>query len=133
MILGKILSALVVNLLSGIGFNKIWVKLGFSQDEMTGQKTPSDFIGYLVLIAIMFFALIEAFNVLKFDLLADLFAEFKVFAGQNLVGIIILGVGIFFANLAAGKIKECGSTYAAFFSILTRIAILVLVGSMALQ
>ncbi|MGD9489595.1 MAG: mechanosensitive ion channel [Calditrichaceae bacterium] len=132
-IVGKILSALVVNLLSGIGFNKIWVKLGFSREEMTDQKTPSDFIGYIVLIAIMFFALIEAFNILKFDLLADLFAQFTVFAGQILVGIIILGIGVFFANLAANKIKESESNYAAFLSILTRIAILVLVGSMALQ
>ncbi|MGD9898850.1 MAG: mechanosensitive ion channel [Calditrichaceae bacterium] len=132
-IVGKIISALVVNLLSGIGFNKIWVKLGFSREDLTGQKSPSDFIGYLVLIAILFFALIEAFNILKFDLLADLFAKFTVFAGQILVGIIILGIGIFFANLAANKIRESGSNYAAFFSILTRIAILVLVGSMALQ
>jgi hypothetical protein len=131
-IVGKILSKLVGGLLSSIGFDNILIKLGLSQEAPKG-KTPSEFIGYLVLLAVIFFASIEALRLLDFGNVADLVSQFTVFAGHILLGLIIFGIGLFIANLVADRIKATQSAHAQFYALLTRVAILLLVGAMALQ
>jgi hypothetical protein len=64
---------------------------------------------------------------------ADIVTAFTEFAGNVLVGVMILAVGFYFANVAAGAIKSSGSTNAAFLSLAARGAIMVLAGAMALR
>jgi len=54
----------------------------------------------------MLFAFIESFNTLGFEMLADMVSQFTILGGHILFGIVILGVGIFFANLAGNVVKE---------------------------
>jgi hypothetical protein len=132
-IVGKILSTLVSNLLTSIGFNSIWVKLGLAKEEKVEKNTPSNFIGYLVLIAIIFFASIEALRILNFENVAQIVSQFTVFAGNILLGVIIFAIGLFLANLVSKKIRESKMSQANLYAVMTRIAILVLVISMALR
>jgi len=132
-IIGKIVATLVSNLLANIGFDSLWMKLGLAKEELKDKKYASDFVGYLVLVAILFFAAIESMRMLNFENVAAIFTDFINFAGQVILGLIIFTIGLFVANLVSVKIKESKSTQANLLAIIAKTAILVLVGSMALQ
>ncbi len=135
---GKIVARLATEMLTGIGFNTLPEKLGLSSDvsgaDEAGEtaKTPSVFVGNLVLAGIMLFAAIEASEMLGFTILSELTSQFIVFAGQVLTGIVILGVGLFLANLAAKAIKASSLPSVDFVSFAARTAIIIFASAMAL-
>jgi hypothetical protein len=136
---GKIVSRLVAEMLTGIGFNSMPEKLGLSTGETAtageadeNVKTPSTFAGGVVLAGIILFAAIEASEMLGFTILSDLTSQFIVFAGQVLTGIVILGIGLFLANLAAKAIKASSLPSADFVSFAARVAIIIFASAMAL-
>jgi hypothetical protein len=131
-VLGKMVAELVANLLGGLGFNRILVHLGLGKEPVEGQKTTSEIVGYLAFVAIMLFALIEASQMLKFTLLADIITGFTIFAGRVVLGLIIFAIGIFLANLASNTIASSEMSEAKLLSMAARIAILVFAGAMAL-
>lgn len=55
-------------------------------------------VGYLILVVIMFFAVIEACGMLGFDELSDLISQLTVFVRHITFGIVIFAVGLFLAN-----------------------------------
>ena len=67
---------------------------------MEGQRSPSIVAGNLVLIVLMLFATAEAAELMGFDVVRKLMSEFLVFGGRVIMGLIILGVGMYLAGLA---------------------------------
>jgi hypothetical protein len=132
-VVGRVVAGLVTNLLTGFGFNTILVRLGLGKEPAEGERTPSEVVGYLVLVAIMLFAGIEALSLMDFDLLAEGLAQFTAFAGQVILGLVIFAVGLYLANLAANTIHGTGAAQAGLLALAARIAILVLSGAMALR
>ena len=132
-IVGRVVAGLIANLLAGFGFNNILARLGLGRAPVEGQRTPSQAVGYLVLVGIMLFATIEAFRLLGFALLAELVAQFTVFAGQIAMGLIIFTIGLFLANLAARAIQQTAAAQAGFLALAARVSILVLATAMALR
>jgi hypothetical protein len=132
-IVARVVAGLITSLLAGLGFDSILTRLGLGKEPEEGQRTPSEIVGYLVLIAVMFFATIEALRLLNFDLLAEGLAQFTAFAGQVILGLIIFAVGLYLANLAAKTIQASGAAQAGMLALAARIAILVLSGAMALR
>ena len=132
-VVGRVVAGLITNLLTGVGFNAILARLGVGKEPVEGQRTPSEIVGYLVLVAIMLFASIEASRVLGFAVLAELLTQFTVFAAQVIVGLIIFAVGLFLANLAARTVRESSTAQSGLLALAARIAILVLAGAMALR
>lgn len=130
---GRIVSGLITNLLAGVGFNSILVRLGIGREPEEERTTPSQIVGHLVLVAIMMFASIEAVRLLGFEVLGGLVAEFMVFGGQLLLGLVIFGVGLYLANLAAQTIRSSTTTQAALLALAARTSIIVLAGAMALR
>lgn len=63
-ILGKIIAELAVKLLAGMGFDSLPERLGLAKPAAEGAetpaRTPSQMVGYIIIVAIMLFALIEA-------------------------------------------------------------------------
>ncbi len=136
---GKIVSRLIAEMLAGMGFNSVPEKLGLSCDvdaqEGKGAeivKTPSTFVGGLVLAGIMLFAAIEASELLGFSILSDLTSQFIVFASQVLTGVIILAIGLLLANMASKAIKSSSLPSADFVSLASRVAIIIFASAMAL-
>jgi hypothetical protein len=129
----RIVSGLVTNLLTGVGFNNVLVRLGVRPETTEGQRTPSEIAGYLVLVAIMLFATVEAVDLLGFAVLSELVKEFMVFAGRVLLGLIIFAIGLFLANLAASTVSSGGGAQARLLAVAARGSILVLAGAMALR
>ncbi len=61
---GRVVAGLITNVLAGIGFDSILAKLGLGAKSAEGERTPSDVVGYLVLVAIMLFAVVEAMRLI---------------------------------------------------------------------
>jgi Conserved TM helix len=133
-VVGRLAAGLVANLLAGIGFNSLPARLGMTRASPTvGQRTPAELVGALVLITIMLFASVEAARLLGFGALAELLAQFIQLGGQIVLGLIVFGIGLYLANLAANMIESSGATNARLMAWAARVAILVLSGAMALR
>jgi hypothetical protein len=132
-VVGRVVAGLIANLLTGVGFNAVLARLGLGKEPVEGERTPSEIVGYLVLVAIMLFAAIEASRLLGFVLLADLVSEFTAFAGQVILGLIIFTIGLYLANLAANTVQASGAAQASWLAMAARVSILVLAGAMALR
>ena len=153
-VLAKIISELAAKLLAGMGFDRLWERLGVCKGcaegsaaspsgpananatgpaAAGGSKTPSQLVGLIIIAAIMLFALIEAANMLQLSMLADIIFEFTIFAGHVLMGLIILAIGIYLANLAFGAVVSSGMSASRLPAWAARIAILIFAAAMALR
>lgn len=131
-IVGRVVAILVANVLENMGLNTILAKLGIA--KAAGKDVvPSSLVGYLVMVGIMLFAVIEAFRLLGFAVLADLAAEFVVFAGHIIFGLVIFAIGLYLANIAATTVEATKTKHGDLLALIVRIAILVLAGAMALR
>lgn len=133
-VIGKLVGGLVANLLESIGFNGFLARIGlWKEGRGGGNKSPADLVGALVLVAILLFAATEAANLLGFTNLTDLIADFIVFAGQVLIGLVIFALGLYVAKLAHTAVVNSGMGHAVVVATAARIAIIVFVGAMALR
>lgn len=126
-----IVKQIVTQVLEGIGFNSVLSKLGFN--ESYTRTSPSKVVGVLVFYILMILASIEALQQLGLESISEILAEITVFSAQVLFGIVILGLGIFIANLVSRAIKNSTAPNANLLAQMARVGILVLVGAMALQ
>lgn len=81
----------------------------------------------------MLFAGIESLEIVGFQALAQLLTRFVVFFGQVLLGLMIFGFAMFISNIVANTIRATGSPQSSALALVSRVAILVLAGAMALQ
>lgn len=132
-VVARVVAGLIENVLTGFGFDNIVLRLGLGREVVEGEQTPSQIVGYLVQVGILLFAAIEAARLLGFLNLADLITQFTVFAGQVVLGLIILAIGLFLANLAGSTIANSELSQANLLALLARAAILILAGAMALR
>ena len=137
-VIGRLLAGFVTDLLTSIGFNNILHRLGIGQapkpDKTAGAtSTPSQIVGYVTLITIMLFAVFEASSLLGFAALSMLVTELTVFGAHIMLGVIILLIGLFLANVAAQAIKTSATAQADALALATRWAIMLLTGAMALR
>jgi len=132
---GRLVATLIANILEGVGFNNVLTGLGVAGASVPkeGQRSPSSIVGSLVVVAIMLFAAIEAASLLGFATLALLLSDFVVFAGRVVLGLVIFGVGLYLAALAANAVRASGSTQAGLLAPASRVSIIVLAGAIALR
>ncbi len=130
---GRLVGGVIANLLESVGFNSIPVRLGLAKEPPRAlDRTLSDLAGLAVLVIVMFFATMEAARLLGFTAFADIVADLTVLIGQVLLGLVILAIGLWVANLVAEAVKSMDKPYAETLSLVARGAILVLVTAMAL-
>jgi hypothetical protein len=142
--LARFVADLVTSILTSIGFNNIFSVLGLpslsrpveSTSATTSRlpsRTPSEIVGFIVLVGIMLFATVAAVNVLNIPALTVLVTGVLIILGRILAGLIIFGIGLFFANLAFSIITSTGNAQARILGQVARISIVILVSAMALQ
>ncbi|MFH1730927.1 MAG: mechanosensitive ion channel [Planctomycetota bacterium] len=133
-LVGRVVAGVATALLAGVGFNSILVRLRLAKEEPgEGKKTPADVAGYVIIVIVMLFAALEAARVLGFTAFAGLVAEFTIFVGQVLLGVLILALGLWLANLAARAVEATGKPKAGALAMIARVAILVLATAVALR
>ena len=104
------------------------------QTEPTvGSKTPSELVGLLCLVGIMLVATLTAVDILGIPALEDVFRIVLAIAGQVLIGVIVFAIGLYLANLAYNLILSSGTSQSRLLAQSARIAIITLVGAMALN
>ena len=128
----RLISDIVSNILSGIGFDNILSRIGLS-DPTEANQQPSKVVGSIILIAIMLFASTEAANLLGFNALGTLIAQFIVFFSQVLLGLVVLGLGLYLANLADQTIRNSGVQNENLLANFARYSILILAVTMSLR
>jgi uncharacterized membrane protein YcfT len=121
--------------LAGAGFDNVLERIGLAKagKSVKPERTPSTIVGYLILVGIMLFASIEAAGLLGFEALAALVSGFVIFAGQVILGLVVFGVGLYLANLAARTVEASSSAQAGLFSVVARVSIIILAGAIALR
>jgi hypothetical protein len=158
----RLVAQLVSSLLAGIGFNRLFSAsgplpvpalnttdvvdptLGDIRDplppvtnetpqEVLNRTRPSDLVGWVVMISIMLFAVLEAARMLGFTEVTTLIGTFIVAAWNILFGLVIFGVGLWLANVAYRMVRNTGTTNAHILATAARVAIIVFAGALALR
>jgi len=123
-LVGRLLVKLVTKFLTSIHFDELPVKLGLAKKPAEGAGSPSNVVGYIIMVFIMLFALIMAADLLGFTVVNELIAVLTQFLGLVLLGVVIIGVGIFVANFVANILRA--GARSEFLVSFVRISIIVL-------
>ena len=131
--LGRIISKLAEELLTGVGFDKVPEKLGLNLASTNPEQTPSKIGGKLVLGGIILMGLTQALPMMELGPLAAHVDTFSAFAVRLFVGLVIFALGMFLSTMAANQITGSGMENSKMLATIARCAILVFAGGFALQ
>jgi len=96
-------------------------------------RTPSEILGAIAWIAIVLFGAVTAAEVLQLGEVTTIVRAILRIAARVLSGVVVFAVGLYLANLAFSLISSPGNRQARTLAQAARIAIIALVGAMALQ
>ena len=130
---GKLVSSLITSVLSGAGFDGVLAHVGLANAKQPGGRTLSEIAGSLTLVFIMVFAAVEAADMIGFTSLSEVLRGLIEFGGQILLGVFVLGMGLWLADLAATTVRDSGVAQADTLAIAARVAVIALAGAMALR
>lgn len=128
--IARLVTQLVVDLLSGIGFDAWPGKLGINY---TGTRTPSQLVGYLLLVGIMLLAAVAAADMLNSEAVSLILATMVDFFFRVVLALVIIAFGLYFANLAQTIVANASGANGRIWGIAARAAILILAIAMALR
>jgi hypothetical protein len=132
-IVGRLVAELVQSLLATLGVDTWLARIGLTGPRVEGRVKLSQIIGQLVLAAILIAAAMEAAAFLNFTALSNLIAGFVVFAAHVILGLVIIGLGMWLANLASDAILASGQKQAGLTALVARVAIIFFAFAMGLQ
>lgn len=95
-------------------------------------QSPSEIAGVVALVGVMLFGVVTATEILQLTQLTLIVRAVIEIAGQVLVAMLILAIGLYIANLAYRLIQSSGASSSKLLAQIARAAILFLVGAMAL-
>ncbi|MCZ2415000.1 MAG: mechanosensitive ion channel [Burkholderiales bacterium] len=127
----RFVAGLVSNVLEGAGADRLGERLGLQ--PMLGELRLSHLVGRLLVFFAMLLAAAEAANRLQFVQLSELIGGFIVFSGDVLLGIAILLVGLWLANLLGAAVGRSQHHDAQWLGSLVRALIIGLVLAMGLR
>jgi hypothetical protein len=96
----KLVGDLVANLLTGVGFDRLLVWLNLGDEPEEGQRTPSEVVGYLVLVIIMLLAITGAAELLGFRGMSVYVSVILAFVARIAVALVVFAIGLYLANVA---------------------------------
>ena len=128
--IGRLVAELVRDLLSGVGFDTVPERLGLKWSATT---SPSQWIGWIVLLAIMLFATVSALELLGSESVASMVDVFIAFFWKVILAAVILAIGLYMANLAYKAIHGTGINQANFIGRAAQIAIIIFAAAIALR
>jgi hypothetical protein len=150
--IGRFVGDLVTQVLSSVGFDRVVSMLGFPEVDApraaapvaganlgttpaveSSSKSPSEIAGTVVFVGIMLVAAMTAVDRLGFAALTSLMTSVVEIAGRVLTGGVVMAIGLYIANLVFRMVSSTGMASGKTLAQAARVAILVLVGAMALQ
>ena len=131
-LVGRLVAELAQTALEGLGFDRMMSSIGLIRDPVAGT-TASGLAARALHFGVMLFASMEAASLLGFGSLNSLLEQVAVFAGQLVLGVVIMAVALYLGGLAHDAIRGMNSALAPQLALAARVAILALAGAMALQ
>ncbi|MFH1682150.1 MAG: mechanosensitive ion channel [Candidatus Eisenbacteria bacterium] len=128
----RFVSEIVAKVLGGMGFDRLPAKIGLGESFLAAP-TASQVVGRLVLFFGMLFATVEAAHRLGFDRVSELVEMFIEFGAQVLLGLLILGIGLWIAKIVHAALIATGGKNARALAGLARVAIVGFVIAMGLR
>ena len=128
--IARLVANLVTDLLSGLGLDTVPEKLGITWSSATPL---SQWVGYLVLVAIMLFAVVSATELLGSVALTAIMNVVIAFFWRVVLAIVIFAIGLYFANLAYQAVMKAGINQANFIGRMAQFAIIIFAGAIALR
>jgi len=148
-LIAQYVAEFVTNILSNVGFDNVFYWLGLqrsqAEDEVPSppqesqeegslqQKTPSEIIGTIVVVGIMLFATLAAVDILKIPALTELVSGLVFISGKIIAGLVVLGIGLYFANLSFNLILSSEMQQRNTLAQAARIVVIAFTVAMALQ
>lgn len=132
-VVGQIVSQLVAKILDSARFDTLPAKLGLGETAAQSRWTPSQLVGYLVLVSILLFATATSLELLGFGILSGLLTGFLHLTGRIILGLVIFAFGLFLARIAGDAITSRQKQHTPAWSLAAKTGILFLVGAMALR
>ena len=132
-LIAKLVGTLVTNLLQPTGFNKLPQSLGLMSADTKLPADPSSLAGKAAMGVIMLLGLSQSVEMLKLEVVSNFFKEASDFAGPVVIGLLILGVGVWLANMARKAVKASSMKNADSISNVAFIGTMVLTGVIALK
>jgi hypothetical protein len=128
----KLVGDLVANLLTGLGFDRVlvWLNLGGEPEE--GRRTPSQIVGYIVLVIIMLLAVTGAAELLGFGSMTTYVSVILAFISRIAVALVVFAIGLYLANLARKAVRAMGSAKGNLLGNVAWVAIVFFTGALAL-
>ena len=128
----KLISGIVSELLSGVGFDQTIQRLGLTKTKSM-SSTPSELAGKVLLVIVMVLATMQALPMMGLEMFAGHLEQLIEFTTQVAVGLVLIGLGIYLANVAASFIRESGAQGSDQLATVARVAIIVFAGAMGLE
>ncbi len=129
-IVGRFLTSAATELLQNLGADRLPEKLGFK--VVMGDKASfAKVCGGILFFFIMLAATVSAVDQLAMPQLAAILGDFLIFAGQIVLGLVVLAIGNFIANLAYNALSQTADNRG--LATIARVAILALVLAMGLR
>lgn len=128
--IARLVAGLVVEILTGLNFDKWPEKLGINY---TGTKTPSQLVGYFVLLGIILIAIVGAADLLQSEAISRIVTVWVDFFFRVVLALVIIAFGLYFAKLAQSVVASAGGANARLWGTAARLAILALAIAMALR
>ena len=105
---GRLLAKLATKALTKIRFDELPVKLGLAKKPIKGAGSPSNVVGYTIMVFMMLFGIMMAADLLGFTAVRELIAVLTQFLGLVILGVVIIGIGILVANFVANILRAAG-------------------------
>jgi small-conductance mechanosensitive channel len=128
--IARLVAGLVSEFLAGIGFDTIPEKLGIKWSATTSL---SQWVSYLVVIAIMLFATMSATELLGSTFLTVTLNLIIGFFWKVILAVVVFTIGLYLARLAYNFILQTGTNQANFIGRMAQIAIIIFAGAIALR
>jgi hypothetical protein len=123
---------LVTRIAANVGFDRFLARLGVVRTAPMGRQ-PSEILGMIVVAGIMLFAATEAAHLLGFEAIALMLANFVRLLGSILLGLIVIALGLYLANLADSAIRSSNVQNSNLLATVARYAIILLTATMGLR
>ncbi len=131
-VIARFLAGLIARMLEGLGADQWPQRIGLAATQADGFQL-SVFVGKVVSVFIMLFAGVEAANQIGFSQVATIVSTLIEFAGQILLGSVILIAGFWLAGIAHAAVIRVSGESATVLAGILRAAILGLVFAMGLR
>ena len=131
-VLARWLIGILVEILSGVGVNKLPQALGLGAQDSIGGRTLAQWIGDLALLIVMLLAAVQAAQVIGWGAVTVAIGALGTQIVQIIFGLFIIAIGVYLGNLAARFVNGTTAPNKSLLALVARVAIIAFAGAMGL-